>query len=136
MATKENKNAPEKTGDLLSSFLATADRFTSEFAAQAIAAAGEGEDFLVIQSTAEAFAGQTRRLTDYIREAATGISVGQRHELHAFLRVQDSEAIVNRALDVSKSVLSPASSGAVSKGFLFWIDEIMHFIKKIFTEIW
>ena len=139
MATKENKNAPEKNGDPLSSFLATADRFTSEFAAQAVAAAGNGEDFLVIESTAEAFTGQTKRLTDYMREVATGIGAGQRQELNAFLRVQDAETIVNRALDVSKRILSPAggpAAGTVSKGFLFWIDEIMNFIKKIFEKIW
>ena len=139
MATKENKNAPEKNGDPLSSFLATADRFTSEFAAQAIAAAGQGEDFLVIQSTAEAFTGQTKRLTDYIRDVAGGIGAGPRQELNAFLRVQDAETIVNRALDVSKRILSPAggaAAGTVSKGFLFWIDEIMNFLKKIFEKIW
>ena len=98
-------------------------------------AAGEGEDHLIIQSTGESFVAQTRRLTDYIREAAAVIAPGQRQELNTFLRVQDGDALVNRALDVSKRVLSQ-DSAPVTTGFLGWIDEVMYTLKKIISEIW
>lgn len=136
MDAKESKNPPPDKGsaDPLNSFLASVDKFTQGIVAQVTAAAGEGEDHLIIQSTGESFVVQTRRLTDYIREAGRVIAPGQRQELNAFLRVQDGDALVNRALDVSKNVLS--QDGAVTTGFLSWIDEVMHTLKKIISEIW
>jgi hypothetical protein len=119
----------------LSSFLASVDKFTQGIAAQVMAVAGEGEDHLIIQSTGESFVVQTKRLTDYIREAAPVIAPGQRQELNMFLRVQDGDALVNRALDVSKRVLSQ-DGGPVTTGFLSWIDEVMFTLKKIISEIW
>ena len=136
MNTKESKNPPpEKSVDPLSSFLASVDKFTQELAAQAIAVSGEGDDHLIIKSTGESFVAQTKRLTDYIREAARGVGPGQRHELNMFLRVQDGDALVNRALDVSGRVLS-RGGGSVTLGFFDWIDEVMYTLKKILTEIW
>jgi|ERR1044071_45748 hypothetical protein len=137
MSTKDSKPTITDKGitDPLSSFLASVDRFTQDISAQMTTAAGEGEDHLVIQSTAESFVAQTRRLTDYIREAAVGIAPAQRNELHIFLRVQDGEALVNRALDVAKKVLSPGAP-PVTLGLLDWIDEVMATLKKIISEIW
>jgi hypothetical protein len=134
---KESKNPPPDrvSIDPLSAFLACVDRFTEGIATQVIAVAGKGEDHLVIQSTGESFVLQTRRLTDYIRESAPGISAGQRHELNMFLRVQDGEALVNRALNVSSKMLAPGGP-PVTMGFLDWIDEVMHTLKKIISEIW
>lgn len=137
MTAAESKKLPPDKGsaDPLRSFLASVDKFTQGIAAQVMAVAGEGEDHLVIQSTGESFVVQTKRLTDYIREAAPVIAPGQRHELNMFLRVQDGDALVNRALDVSKKVLSPGG-GPVTMGFLHWIDEVMNTLKKIIKEIW
>ncbi len=137
MSAKESKNPPPEKGstDPLSSFLASVDRFTQGFTAQVVAVAGEGDEHLTIQATGESFVAQTKRLTDYIREAAPGIAPGQRHELHMFLRVQDGDALVNRALDVASKVLAPGGA-PVTMGFLSWIDEVMNTLKKILTEIW
>jgi hypothetical protein len=137
MSAKERKSLPRNNGstDLLSSFLASVDRFTQGITAQIVAAAGEGEDHLIIQSTGESFVTQTRRLTDYIREAAPAIAPGQRHELNMFLRVQDGEALVERTLNVSAQVLSPGG-GPVTLGFFDWIDEVMLTLKKIIYAIW
>ena len=119
----------------MSSFLASVDKFTQGFADHAIAVAGEGEEHLIIQATGQSFVAQTRRLTDYVREAAAQIAPGQRHELSMFLRVQDGEALVSRALEVSGKVLRPGGA-PVTMGFLSWIDEVMLTIKKIIYEIW
>jgi hypothetical protein len=126
--------AAKGNGDVLSSFLASVDKFTETISGQAMAAAGKGEEQLTIQSTAESFVAQTRKLTDYVREAATGIAPGQRRELDQFLRVQDGDAIVSRALSVSTKVLSPGG-GPVTMSFLSWLDQHMKQIKKIIMEI-
>jgi hypothetical protein len=110
------------------------DRFAETISAQALAAAGDGEDRLVIQSTGESFAIQSRKLTDYFREAATRIAPVQRRDLDQFLRVQDGEALVERALRVTEQTLS-GGGGAVTQGFLSWLNEIMHTLKKIAEEI-
>lgn len=135
MAKKKSNAHPDKDdSDPLSSFLASVDRFTETISAQILAAAGEGEDRLVIQSTGESFVAQTRRLTNYIREVAPGIAPIQRRELEQFLRVQDGDALVDRALRISAQTLS-AGSGAVTMGFLSWLNEIMATLKKILQEI-
>ncbi len=134
---KENKGAPPDrpgTGSL-SSFLASVDKFTQGFAAHAVAVAGEGEERLIIQAAGQSFVAQTRRLTDYIREAAAQAAPRQLHELNMFLRVQDGEALVNRALEVSGKVLTPGGA-PVTMGFLSWIDEVMQTLKKIIRKIW
>jgi hypothetical protein len=137
MSAKERKSTPPNNGSTepLTSLLASVDRFTEGITAQIVAAAGEGEDHLIIQSTGESFVAQTRRLTDFIREAALGIAPAQRQDLNVFLRVQDGEALVERALNVSAQVLSPGG-GPVTLGFLDWIDEVMHALKKIIFAIW
>jgi len=136
-AAEEHKNpSPDRGGtDSLSSFLASVDKFTQGFAAHAIVVAGQGEEHLVIQATGQSFVAQTRRLTDYIREAAAQLAPVQRHELNMFLRVQDGEALVSRALEVSGKVLAPGAA-PVTMGFLSWIDEVMYTLKKIIDEIW
>jgi hypothetical protein len=127
---------PDRRGPAsLLSFLAAVDKFAQGFAAHVTTASGEGEDHLTIQATGQSFVAQTRRLTDYVREAAAAIGPAQRQELGVFLRVQDGEAIVNRALDVSAKVLTPGGA-PVTMGFLSWIDEVMHTLKKIITKIW
>ena len=134
--TKKKTNArPDKdNSDPLSSFLASVDRFTETISAQIVAVAGEGEERLIIQSTGESFVAQTRRLTNYIRVVAPGISPIQRRELEQFLRVQDGDALVDRALRISAQKLS-AGGGAVTMGFLSWLNEIMATLKKILQEI-
>jgi hypothetical protein len=133
---KRKSNAPPSkgNGDPLSSFLASVDRFTETINTQAVAAAGKGEEQLVIQSTGESFVAQTRRLTDYIREVAPGIAPVQRRELDQFLRVQDGDALVERSLRVTAQTLS-AGGGAVTMGFLSWLNEIMQTLKKIIRKI-
>lgn len=131
---KTNASPDKGNGDPLSSFLANVDRFTETISAQAVAAAGEGEERLLIQSAGESFVAQTRRLTDYMREVAPGTAAVQRRELDQFLRVQDGDALVERALRVSAQTLS-AGGGAVTMGFLSWLNEILQTLKKILRKI-
>jgi hypothetical protein len=133
--TKIPNARPDKSnGDPLSSFLASVDRFTETISAQILAVVGEGEDRLVIESTGESMVAQTRKLTNHIREVAPGITPIQRRDLDQFLRIQDGEALVDRALRVSEQTLS-GGGGAVTMGFLSWIDEIMFTLKKIIHMI-
>jgi hypothetical protein len=129
------KNAPPKNGspDRVSTFLASVDRYVETFSAQVIKVAPEGEPRLVIQATGESLVAQTRKLTNYFRESATRYTPAQRHDLDQFLQVQDAEAAVDRALQVSAKILAPGG-GPVTMGFLDWIDEILHWIKKILEE--
>jgi hypothetical protein len=120
--------------DALSSFLASVDRFVETVSAQGLAAAPAGEQQLIIRSTGESLVAQTRKLTDFIRESAGGISAAQRRELDQFLRIQDGEAMVERALPVSGQVLS-GGAGPVTLGFFSWLDENIHTLKKIIEEI-
>jgi len=126
--------ADRGNGDALSSFLASVDKFVETISAQALAAAGAGEQGLTIRSTGESLVAQTRKLTDYVREAATAISPAQRRELDQFLRVQDGDALVERALTASAQVLS-GDAGPVTFGFFSWLDEIIFTLKKIVGEI-
>jgi hypothetical protein len=128
--------APSDRGgtDALSSFLASADKFVETISAQAVAAAGKGEERLLIQATGESVVAQMRKLTDYVRESAEGIGSVQRRELDQFLRVQDGDAIVSRALEVSKQVLS-GSAGPVTMSFFSWLNENIQTIKKIILKI-
>jgi len=128
--------APSDRGgtDALTSFLASADKFVETISAQAVAATGEGEERLIIQSTGESVVAQMRKLTDYVRESAMGIGPAQRRELDQFLRVQDGDTIVSRALQVSKQVLS-GSAGPVKMSFFSWLNENIQTIKKIILAI-
>ncbi len=132
---KRRKSAPANNGgtDRVSGFLASVDRYVETFSAQVIAVAPEGEPRLVIQATGESLVAQTRKLTNYFRESAARYTPAQRHDLEQLLQVQDAEAAVDRALQVSAKILSPGG-GPVTMGFLDWIDEIMHWIKKILGE--
>jgi hypothetical protein len=121
-------------GDALSSFLASADRFVEAISAQAVTAAGKGDEQLIIQSTGESVVAQMRKLTDYVREAAAAVGPDRRRELNQFLRVQDGEAIVSRALHVSAQVLS-GRAGNVTRGFFSWLNENIQTIKKIIMAI-
>jgi hypothetical protein len=135
VAKRKTNLRPHKGNvDALSSFLASVDRFTETISAQAAAVAPAGEQRIVIQSTGESFVAQTRKLTDYVREAAAEITPGQRQELDQFLRVQDGDALVNRAVQVSAKMLSPGG-GPVTMSFLSWLDEIMNTLKKILSAI-
>lgn len=135
MAKKTTNERPDKGDrDLLNSFLASVDTFTETISAQILAVAAKGEDRLVIESAGESFVAQTRKLTNYIREVAPGIAPLQRRELEQFLRVQDGEALVDRTLRVATQALS-AGGGAVTMGFLSWLNEIMQTLKKIIQEI-
>jgi len=128
------RGTTQGNGNALDSFLASVDRFTSTIAAQALAAVGESEDRLLIQSTGESFVAQTRKLTDFLREAAPTAGPAQRQELDQFLKVQDGEALVARALQVNAQTLS-AGGSAVSMGYLSWLNEIMLTLKKFLREI-
>ena len=132
---KRRKSAPANNGgtDRVSSFLASVDRYVETFSAQVIAVAPEGEPRLVIQATGESLVAQTRKMTNYFRESATRYTPAQRHDLDQFLQVQDAEAAVDRTLQVSAKILAPGG-GPVTMGFLDWIDEIMHWIKKILSD--
>jgi hypothetical protein len=133
---KQNRNprSEQSERDGLSCFLDSVDRFVQTISGQILEAVGPGEDRLVIESTGESFVAQTKKLTTYVRETAPGISPMQRRDLDQFLRVQDGEALVDRALKISEQTLSGGGS-AVSKGFLSWINEIMHALKKIIRMI-
>jgi hypothetical protein len=133
---KRRKSPPANNGgtDPLSSFLASVDRYVETFSAQAIAVAPEGEQRLIIQATGESIVAQTRKLTNYVRECAVGIAPAQRRELEQFLRVQDGDALVSRALQVSAKILSP-SGGPVTMNFLGFLDEVLWTLKKIIYEI-
>jgi len=133
-SNKSKAGATADRGDPLSSFLASADRFVETINAQAVAACGKGEDLLLIQSTGESVVAQMRKLTDFVREAAAGIAPDRRRELHQFLRVQDGEAMVSRALHVSGQVLS-GRAGNVTRGFFSWLNEHIQMIKKIIIAI-
>ncbi|MFA6265395.1 MAG: hypothetical protein WC670_06720 [Pseudolabrys sp.] len=121
-------------GDLLKSFLASADLFVETISAQGLAVAGHGEERLIIQSTGESVVAQMRKLTDFVREAAATISSDRRRELDQFLRVQDGDAIVARGLRVSGQVLS-GRAGPVTRGFFSWLNEHIQTIKKIIMAI-
>ena len=131
---KGKTTAPRGNGDLLNEVLASADRFVETISAQAVAATGEGEHRLVIQSTGESVVAQMRKLTDYVRAAAEGIGPAQRRELDQFLRVQDGDALVDRALKVSAQMIS-GSVGPVTMGFFSWLNEHIQTIKKIILAI-
>ena len=134
--TRRNATAPptRSRADPLTSFLASVDRFTETIGAQAVAVTNDEEQRLLIQSTAESFVAQTRKLTDFVREAAVGIGPGQRRELDQFLRVQDGDAFVARTLQVTTRVLSPGRT-SLRMSFLSWLDEVIYTIKKIIREI-
>lgn len=120
--------------DRLSSFLACVDKYVATISAQATAVAPEGEQRLVIQATGESAVAQTKKLTDYFRTSAAGLAPAQRHDLDEFLQVQDGEAAVDRALQVSAKILAPGAAPA-SMSFLDFLDEILHFLKKILKEL-
>lgn len=126
--------APKGNGDALSSFLASVDRFAETVSGQILVAVGEGSDRLVIQSTGESFIAQTRRVTDYLRETTPGMAPAQSRELGQFLRIQDGDALVERALKVTTQTLA-AGGNAVTQGFLSWLNEIMLTLKKIIRKI-
>jgi len=132
--TKQKADRPADKDDALSSFLASADKFVETFNAQAVAAAGEGEERLLIQATGDSVVAQMRHLTDFVREAAAGIAPDRRRELQQFLRVQDGQAMVDRALHVSSQVLS-GRAGNVTRGFFSWLNENIQTIKKIIMAI-
>jgi hypothetical protein len=135
-SSKRKASVPPERGssDPLKSFLASADRFVETISSQALAVAGGGEERLIIQSTGESVVAQMRKLTDYVREAAATISSDRRRELNQFLRVQDGDAIVARALRVSGQVLS-GRAGPVTRGFFSWLNEHIQTIKKIIMAI-
>lgn len=126
--------AGRSDGDALGSFLASVDRFVETVSGQAVAVAAAGEQQLIIRSTGESLVAQTRRLTDYVREVAGGISPLQRRELDQFLRVQDGDALLERAAAVSEQVLS-GKTGPVTLGYFTWLDEVIFTWKKIILEI-
>src|SRR5262249_10999788 len=95
---------------------------------------GTGDQQLIIRSTGESLVAQTRRLTDYVREVAAGTSPVQRRELDQFLRVQDGDALVERALAVSEQVLS-GKAGPVTPAFFSWLNEPIHTLKQIILDI-
>jgi hypothetical protein len=133
---KRRKGAAPANGstDPLSSFLACMDKYVATISAQAAAVAPEGEQRLIIQATGESIVAQTLKLTNFCRTSAAGLAPAQRHELDQFLRVQDGEAAVERALQVSAKILAPGAPPA-SMGFLNFIDEILRFLKKILQEL-
>jgi hypothetical protein len=132
--TRANAPADKGGGDLLKSFLASADQFVETIRAQALAAAGTGEERIIFQATGDSVVAQMRKLTDFVRESAVGIAADRRHELYQFLKVQDGEAIVSRALHVSAQVLS-GRAGNVTRGFFSWLNENIQTIKKIILAI-
>ncbi len=133
---RRTSTAPPAKGrdDALETFLANTDRFTETISAQATAVAADDDQRLVIQSTAESFVAQTRKLTDFIRGSAVKLSVSQQQELAQFLSVQDGNAIIERSLRVSAQILS-ANRSSLRISFLSWLDEVVYTIKKIIMEI-
>jgi hypothetical protein len=130
-----NGPATRRDDDPLQSFLASMDRFVETISAQMLEAVATSDDRAVIESTAESFVAQTRKLTDYTRELVPTVTPMHQRELEPFLRVQDSNALVERSLKVSAAVLS-GGGGGVTLGFLSWINEILFTLKKIIREIW
>jgi hypothetical protein len=133
---KRRKGAAAANGnaDPLHSFLACVDKYVATISAQATAVAPEGEQRLVMQATGESIVAQTQKLTNYFRVSAAALAPAQRHELDQFLQVQDGEAAVDRALQVSAKILAPGAAPA-SMSFLNFLDEILHFLKKILEEL-
>src|ERR1700686_5018223 len=131
MAKRNTNGRPSKAdrNDSLSSFLGNVDRFAETVCKQIVGAAGDADEKLVIQSTAESFVAQMRRLTDYIRSAAATTTALQRRELEQFLSVQDGEALIERALRITAQTLSSGGGGAVTQGFLSWLNENLMTIK-------
>lgn len=66
----EPKSPPSKQGDLLSSFLASVDSFTKKISALAAAAAPEGNQRLIIQSTGQSFENQMGKLIAHVQKVA------------------------------------------------------------------
>ncbi|MEY2502286.1 MAG: hypothetical protein QOI07_2620 [Verrucomicrobiota bacterium] len=131
MAKRTTPDRNEKgSNDALTCFLASVDRFTETITEQIFAVVGDADDRLVIESTGQSFVAQTRKLTNHMREVAPAITPMQRRELDQFLRIQDGDALVERALLVSEQTLAKGPA-AVTTGFLSWINEVMHTLKKI-----
>src|SRR5437762_14363196 len=126
-----NEQQPKsKQGDLLSSFLGSVDGFMEKLSAQAAAAAPEGNERIIIQSTGDAIISQTKKLTNYIRQIVAPLTPVQRRELDAFMRIQDGDAMANRAIEISAKVLASPGNG-LTMNFLSWLQENVHTLKKI-----
>ena len=135
MARKSIDRKPTRAGpgseDLLGSFLGAFENFVSQVGAEAVTAAGKGEQRILIKSTTESLVGQTVKLTAFVRETAERLSPVQRGELDRFLRVQDGVAIANRGVEVSRQVLRSGILGNV----IHWIAQHLKELKKILSEI-
>jgi len=121
----------QNEGDLLESFLLGIENFVEQISASAAKSAPQGESQVLIQSTGESLAGQTGKLSAFIRETATRLSDAQRVELNRFLRVQDGVAIAGRGVAVAQQQLR---EGIVGK-LVHWIAQHLKELKKILLEI-
>ena len=111
------------------------DSFAEGISALSVTAAPLGNQRLVVESTGQSFVSQTRKLTDYVRRIAAPLTPAQRRVLDEFLRVQDGDAIANRAVEVSTKVLANPGGGAVTLGFFSWLQENLQTLKKIIRAI-
>ncbi len=117
--------------NLLESFLLSVENFVGQISAEAVQAAPQGEQQILIQSTGESLVGQTSKLTVFIRETAGRLSTAQRVELDKFLQVQDGEAYANRGVEVTKQLLGKGVIG----NLVHWIGQHLKELKKILRAI-
>ena len=123
-------NRPDE-GDLLEPFLVGVENFVGQISNAAVKAVPQGEHQVLIQSTGESLAGQTGKLSAFIRETAARLSAPQRIELNRFLRVQDGEAMAKRGIEVAQQQLR---EGVVGK-LVHWISQNFKELKKVLLEI-
>ncbi len=117
--------------DHLDAFLGGVENFVKQISAEAAKASPQGEQQVLIRSTGESLAGQTMKLTGFIRETAGRLSDAQRNDLNQFLRVQDGEAFAARGVEVARQQLARGVVG----NLIDWISQHFKELKKILSEI-
>ncbi|HEY4640773.1 MAG TPA: hypothetical protein VII75_05470 [Thermoanaerobaculia bacterium] len=133
MATERKDRGPgaPADGNPLDSVLRSIEDFVQQITSQAIGAAGDGDQRILIASTGESLVAQTAKLTAFTRESADRLSPVQRIELNRFLSVQDAEAQAKRVIGATQQILAKGILGKL----LHWISQHLKELKKVLLEI-
>lgn len=134
MAKTPSESEPKPVGgeeDLLEGFLHAFENFVGQTSAQAVQVAAKGDQQILIQAAGDSLAGQTNKVTKFVRETAGRLSAAQRVELNRFLQVQDGTTSAHRGVAVAEKVLKAGILGKL----LHWLAQHLKELKKILSEI-
>ena len=138
MSDSPNRKAesrPPADEPRLERFLQAFDTYLRETTALCLAAAGDGAQRELMESTTRSLIAQSAKLTAYTRQQAQGLPPAKQARLNEFMDVAAGEEMAQETINTAKLALGAQERGGFISSLIRWVAQHLRELKKILEQV-